>query len=116
MKNATILAAALAATHTVAALSLATPNMAFEIANDASASRFAFPKNTAANKDFWRVILDDGDRTEIPVFSHAQKGRAARRRGNGKTNDERLLEGQYCLRVEMLAHGLSSPQRDMPIC
>ena len=69
---------ALAAAHAAAAVSLSTPNMAFEIADDATAARFVFPKNTAANKDFWRLILDDGDRTEIPVFSHAQKGRAAR--------------------------------------
>ena len=59
-----------------AALSLSTPNMAFEIAADATGARFVFPRNTAADKDFWRLILDDGDRTEIPVFSHAQKGRA----------------------------------------
>ena len=57
-------------------LSLAVPNMAFEINADATGARFAFPKNTAEDKDFWRLILDDGDRTEIPVFSHAQKGRA----------------------------------------
>ena len=55
--------------------SLATPNMAFEINGDASEARFAIPKNSAQNKDFWRLILDDGVRTEIPVFSHAQKGR-----------------------------------------
>ncbi len=35
--------------------------------------------------------------------------RAARRSDNGKVNDERLLEVQYCLRVEMFDHGLSSP-------
>ena len=69
---------ALAVAHAAAAVSLSTPNMAFEIADDATAVRFVFPKNTAANKDFWRLILDDGDRTEIPVFSHAQKGRATR--------------------------------------
>ena len=39
--------AALAAAHTVAAVTLSTPNMAFEIAEDATAARFAFPKNTA---------------------------------------------------------------------
>ena len=70
--------AALAAAHTVAAVTLSTPNMAFEIAEDATAARFVFPRNTAADKDFWRLILDDGDRTEIPVFSHAQKGHATR--------------------------------------
>ena len=64
------------AAHAAAAVSLSTPNMAFEINADATAARFAFPKNTAEGKDFWRLILDDGDRTEIPVFSHAQKGRA----------------------------------------
>lgn len=58
------------------ALSLSTPNMSFEIDADATSARFVFPKNTAEGKDFWRLILDDGDRTEIPVFSHAQKGRA----------------------------------------
>ena len=57
-------------------LSFAVPNMAFEINADATGARFAFPRNTAVGKDFWRLILDDGDRTEIPVFSHAQKGRA----------------------------------------
>ena len=67
---------ALAAAHAASALSLSTPNMAFEINADATAARFAFPKNTAEGKDFWRLILDDGDRTEIPVFSRAQKGRA----------------------------------------
>ena len=54
--------------------SLSTPNMAFEIDDDASNARFACPRNTAKDKDFWRLILDDGARTEIPVFSYAQKG------------------------------------------
>ena len=57
-------------------LSLAVSNMAFEINSDATAARFTFPKNTAEGKDFWRLILDDGARTEIPVFSHTQEGRA----------------------------------------
>ena len=57
-----------------ATFAIKTPNMAFEIDGDASNARFAFPRNTARDKDFWRLILDDGDRTEIPVFSHAQKG------------------------------------------
>ena len=67
-----------AGVHAATAVSLSTPNMAFEIADDATAARFVFPRNTTSNKDFWRLILDDGDRTEIPVFSHAQKGRAVR--------------------------------------
>ena len=65
---------ALAVVHSAAAVSLSTQNFSFEINADATAARFAFPKNSAEGKDFWRLILDDGDRTEIPVFSHAQKG------------------------------------------
>ncbi len=61
-----------------AAFAIETPNMVFEIDDDASNARFAFPRNTARDKDFWRLILDDGERTEIPVFSHAQKGRVMR--------------------------------------
>ena len=56
-----------------ATFAIKTPNMAFEIDGDASNARFDFPRNTVRDKDFWRLILDDGARTEIPVFSHAQK-------------------------------------------
>ena len=49
-----------------AAFAIETPNMAFEIDGDASNARFAFPRNTARDKGFWRLILDDGARTEIP--------------------------------------------------
>ena len=70
-----ILATSVLSASLASDFSLATPNMAFEINGDASKARFVFPKNTAKNKDFWRLILDDGVRTEIPVFSHAQKGR-----------------------------------------
>lgn len=45
-----------------AAFAIETPNMVFEIDDDASNARFAFPRNTARDKDFWRLILDDGDR------------------------------------------------------
>ncbi|MBR0066171.1 MAG: hypothetical protein IJQ00_01140 [Kiritimatiellae bacterium] len=74
---AVIVVAAMCAGVTASArtadFSLATPNMAFEIDADASNARFDFPRNTVRDKDFWRLILDDGARTEIPVFSHAQK-------------------------------------------
>ena len=83
---AVIVVAAMCAGTTASArtadFSLATPNMAFEIDGDASNARFDFPRNTVRDKDFWRLILDDGARTEIPVFSHAQKGRVTR---EGKT-------------------------------
>lgn len=58
-----------------APLRLETKNLAFEIGADGAGARFDMPKNTVANGDVWRLILDDGLRTEIPVFSHAQKGR-----------------------------------------
>ena len=32
------------------------------------------PNNTAQDADFWRLILDDGLRLEIPVLSHKQTG------------------------------------------
>ena len=72
-----MIAAGILSPAQAADFSLATPNMAFEINADASGARFVFPRNTAKDKDFWRLILDDGTRTEIPVFSHAQKGRVA---------------------------------------
>ena len=78
-------------------LSLSMPNMAFEINGDATGARFAFPRNTAANKDFWRLILDDGDRTEIPVFSRDQKGRAV---VNGKS----LPAGHLSFSVTSVLH------------
>ena len=98
---------ALAVAHAAAAVSLSTPNMAFEIADDATAVRFVFPKNTAANKDFWRLILDDGDRTEIPVFSHAQKGHVTRDGNTLTVTYDRLVSAYgdtydigFTLRVE----------------
>ncbi|MBQ9428379.1 MAG: hypothetical protein IJU41_02400 [Clostridia bacterium] len=33
------------------------------------------PESAAMDSDFWRLILDDGLRTEIPVCSHEQSGR-----------------------------------------
>lgn len=65
--------------------SLSTPNMTFEVNSDASFARFVVKGNEAAsatdNGEFWRLILDDGMRTEIPVLSNAQKGRVKERGG-----------------------------------
>ena len=98
---------ALAAVHAASALSLSTPNMAFEINADATSARFVFPKNTAEGKDFWRLILDDGDRTEIPVFSHAQKGRVSVEGDVMTVEYDRLVSGYgdeyeigFTLRIE----------------
>ena len=55
-------------------LKLATKNLTFEISEDGSDARFVMPANSVKGGDFWRLILDDGLRTEIPVFSHKQKG------------------------------------------
>ena len=52
MKNVIFFAFAIMASRTAIALSLSTTNMAFEIAANASAARFVFPRNTAADKDF----------------------------------------------------------------
>jgi len=67
-----------AATAGAAPLTLATRNLRFEIEPDASGARFALPANGRTDGDFWRLILDDGERTEIPVFSRAQRGRVER--------------------------------------
>ncbi|NLS93749.1 MAG: hypothetical protein GXX96_16435 [Planctomycetaceae bacterium] len=87
--------------------SLVTPNMAFEINADATGARFVFPRNTATGKDFWRLILDDGAQTEIPVFSHDQKGKAVLK-GNVLSvdydrvvsADGRVYEVSVSLRIE----------------
>ena len=59
-------------------LTLATKNLAFAIESDATAARFAMPANGKTDGDFWRLVLNDGKRTEMPVFSRRQKGRVTR--------------------------------------
>ena len=111
--------AALVAAHTVSAVSLSTPNMAFEISADATAARFVFPRNTAADKDFWRLILDDGARTEIPVFSHAQKGRATLEGGMLTVVYDRLVSAYgdtydigFTIRIEKSGSGYTMKRGD----
>ncbi len=56
-----------------------TKNLSFYISETAQNARFILNENPRAAKegsDFWRLILDDGMRTEIPVFSARQQGRA----------------------------------------
>ena len=68
-------------------LTLATKNLTFAIESDATAARFVMPANGKTDGDFWRLVLDDGERVEMPVFSRRQKGRAVR-------------EGENRLRIE----------------
>ena len=56
-------------------ITLKAGEIAFNIASDASEAFFTAEGAThAEGSDFWRLILDDGLRTEIPVFSHEQRG------------------------------------------
>ena len=62
-------------------LVLSTDNLSFEIGRGAEDAAFVVAgreKNASRNADFWRLILDDGQRTEIPVCSSMQKGRVMR--------------------------------------
>ena len=56
---------------------LEVPNLKFSLNEDASRGVFtiAGKEDSYADADFWRLILDDGQRTEIAVLSHKQKGR-----------------------------------------
>ena len=58
-------------------MEIKTKNLTFTLNDTASAPAYLIcGKNvTAENADFWRLILDDGMKTEIPVFSHEQSGR-----------------------------------------
>ena len=59
-------------------LSINAHNLAFHIAEDATDAYFtAEGASGVRGSDFWRLILDDGLRTEIPVFSSKQQGAAA---------------------------------------
>ena len=61
---------------------LRTKNLAFRVNDTGAAAEFAMQDNALKNGDFWRLILDDGLRTEIPVFSRRQRG-TVRRQGQG---------------------------------
>ena len=54
--------------------------MTFEINDQANRAAFILdekPEARSADADFWRIIIDDGLRTEIPVVSAQQKGRVS---------------------------------------
>ena len=58
--------------------SIASGNIAFSISPDASGATFSLEQIgevSSPGADFWRLILDDGLRTEIPILSHSQTGR-----------------------------------------
>lgn len=58
-------------------LSLSAGKLSFEISDDATGAAFVLDGVAPAKEsDFWRLILDDGQKTEIPVFSSKQKGKA----------------------------------------
>jgi hypothetical protein len=59
-------------------------NLCFEIDQDGSNAAFVLEgKASEASRgaDFWRLILDDGHRTEIPILSHSQKGKVSLKNG-----------------------------------
>lgn len=66
--------------------------MTFEISDDAASARFIMPHNSLeASRDFWRLILDDGLRTEIPVVSHSQHGTVEERDNGLMVRYDRLV-------------------------
>ncbi len=72
-----------------------TKNMCFEIEENASDAFFALPKNTLKGGGFWRLILDDGLRTEIPIFSHKQNGEVKRNSDGSITVTYSSLLSEY---------------------
>ncbi len=58
--------------------------LTFEVNEEANRAAFVLDgkeSTKSAEADFWRLILDDGLRTEIPVISAQQKGRVTERDG-----------------------------------
>lgn len=51
-------------------------NLIFSLSQEAQNAEYLLcgKQVTADNGDFWRLILDDGRRWEIPIFSHSQVG------------------------------------------
>ena len=65
-------------------LRLETANLSFEVSADGSRAAFLVKGREEAavrDNDFWRLILDDGQRTEMPVLSSQQKGKAVLKNG-----------------------------------
>ena len=57
-------------------MKLSTKNLSFCIDDNCENAYFSTPAGKTENTDFFRLILDDGFRTEIPVFSGNQTGKA----------------------------------------
>jgi len=82
----TVLLAALLFSFSLFAKSekISVPNLSFEINADASDAAFVLEgkaDEARRGSDFWRLILDDGQRTEIPVLSSRQKGKVVVKSG-----------------------------------
>ena len=60
-------------------MQIKTKNLTFYTSEDGAVAGFFLnekPETASHDGDLWRLILDDGLRTEIPVYSRAQKGTA----------------------------------------
>lgn len=81
MKSLFILSTALCLMQAPQKISV--PNLSFEINADASGAHFVLDGTSEEvhESDFWRLVLDGGQRTEIPVLSSRQKGRAYTEKG-----------------------------------
>ena len=63
---------------------LVTPNLTFEVNETADKAAFILndkPNAASRDADFWRLILDDSLRTEIPVVSKDQIGKVVEKDG-----------------------------------
>lgn len=82
MRRFLFVPALLALAFNLSAEQLSTRNLSFRIGDDASGASFVLSgkaEDASADSDFWRLVLDDGQRTEIPVVSHRQKGTVSRK-------------------------------------
>ena len=92
---------------------LTTKNLIFEIGANGGEAGFILsqkPEKAAKGADFWRLILDDGLRTEIPVRSSKQTGRVTEtERGLSIAYDQLLSDYgdtyQVFFRVDIQAEG-----------
>lgn len=77
-----ILSSSALADREVDGYTLTTNNLSFEVNNKANQSAFVIAGKAevaSRNADFWRLMLDDGMRTEIPVYSSMQKGKVTQK-------------------------------------
>lgn len=71
-----------------------TPNLSFEVDSKGNSAAFVITGNeekASRGADFWRLILDDGDRTEIPVLSSMQQGKVSSHDGNITIKYDKLV-------------------------